>query len=272
MLEKVQAISASGQVLELPIANSPGGYIVEDIDGLDPNKAIYASSIMALMDGEEYQASRGEKRQITMTLGYSLSHASSVRARRTALYDWFMTKSEVLLRFFMTDFPVVEIVARVEDMDAPMFTKDPKAKIIMIAFKPDFIAEEETIIPGATTDTPSAQNIAYGGSVSSGFLFTMNVDRAISTFTIDLNQPNGLGQQMVFQGSLLAGDVLEINTQEGEKGAWRTRAGTRSSVLASISPGSDWPDLLKGSNSFRVFLTGTPIPYEVMYKERFGGL
>jgi hypothetical protein len=272
MLEKVEVITGSGAVLELPIANSPGGYIVENIDGLDPNKAIFSSTIMALMDGEEYQASRGEKRQITVELGYSLSHPSSVRARRTNLYKYFMPKAAVLLRFYMTDFPVVEITARVEDLNAPMFTKDPKATIILIAHKPDFVAEDETIIPGNSTDTPTAQNIVYGGSVESGFLFTFNVDRAISMFTIDHNQPNGTGSQMIFQGSLIAGDVVEINTQEGSKGAWRIRAGVRTSVLASISPGSDWINLFPGSNSFRVFLTGVGIPYTLKYKERFGGL
>lgn len=271
-MEKVEVVTASGAVLELPIANSPGGYIVEDIDGLDPTKAIFSSTIMALMDGEEYQASRGEKRQITITLGYSLIHPSTIRTRRRNLYNYFMSKAEVLLRFFDPEMPVVEIVARVEDVDAPMFTKDPKATITLVAHKPDFIAQLQTVFPGATTSGTEASNILYEGSVESGFLFRMTVDRAISTFTIDHNQANGQGAQMVFQGALQAGDILEINTQEGSKGAWRTRAGVRTSVLASISPGSDWINLYPGVNSFRVFLTGTPIPYDLTYKERFGGL
>lgn len=272
MLEKVQVVTTSGGVLELPIATSPGGYIVEDIDGLDPSKAIFASSIMALMDGEEYQASRGEKRQITIKLGYRLSHSSTVRERRTNLYNYFMPKSEVRLKFFITDFPVVDIVARVESMDAPMFTKDPKVTIVLVAFKPDFIAEEETVISGATTDQPGFANIVYNGSVESGFLFTMNVNRSISAFTIDHNQVNGEGQELIFQGSLVAGDLLEINTQEGSKGAWRTRSGVRASVLSAVSPGSDWVKLFPGSNSFRVFLTGAAIPYQLKFNERFGGL
>lgn len=271
-MEKLDVVTPSGSVLELPIANSPGGYIVEDIDGLDPTKAIFSSTIMALMDGEEYQASRGERRQITITLGYSMSHPTSIRARRRALYQYFMSKAEVLLRFHDPDMGVVEITARVENVDAPMFTKDPKATIILVAFKPDFVAQEETVFTGGTTSASDASNILYEGSVESGFVFQMVANRAVSAFTIDHNQANGQGAQLSFQGALVAGDILEINTQEGSKGAWRTRAGVRTSVLASVSPGSDWVNLYPGVNSFRVFTTGAAIPYTLTYRERFGGL
>lgn len=272
MLEKVEVVTAAGQVLELPIATSPGGYLVEDIDGLDPNKAIYASSILAQMDGEEYQSSRGEKRQITLKLGYSVNHPSTVRARRTALYSYMMPQSRVVLRFYMTDFPVVEIVAHVEDVDAPMFTKDPKATIIFVCFKPDFISTTLESIPGFSTDTPAAMDVTYGGSVQTGFDFDLSVNRSISGFTIS-NAYGGETEELTFVGSLINGDLVTIDTREGQKGAWRTRAGNKTSVLNAVSPASAWPDLKPGENAFRVYAAGaTPIPFTIEYKERFGGL
>lgn len=272
MLTKVEVVTATGLVLELPIATSPGGYLVQDIDGLDPNKAIYASSILSQMDGEEYQSSRGEKRQITLELGYSKGHPSTVRARRTNLYTYMMPQSRVTLRFYMTDFPVVEIVAHVETVDAPMFTKDPKATIIFVCFKPDFISQTLISLPGFTTDVAADLAVVYGGSIKSGFDFDLMVNRSISGFTLTNSLASGEQSQLSFSGALISGDVVTIDTREGQNGAWRTRASVKASVLNSVSPSSEWPDLNPGGNSIRVYAAGAPIPFTIEYKERFGGL
>lgn len=272
MLQKVEVITKTGAVLELPIASSPGGYVVKNVDGLDPTKATFASTIIASMDGEEYQAGRGEKRTIPIQLGYSLSHPDSVRARRVNLYKYLMPKTDVTLRFHMTDFPLVEILAHVEDLNAPQFTKDPKVDITLVAFKPDFIAVALTSISGATTGGTEGQTVSYGGSVPWGFLFKMTANRAISGFTINHNLANGEGGVLTVNTPIQVGDLIEINTQDREKGGWLTRAGVRKSILFAIAPASEYIQLEPGNNTLRVFVAGNPIPFTIEYRERFGGL
>lgn len=272
MLEKVEVITKTGEVLELPIASAPGGYVVKNVDGLDPTKAIFASTVIASMDGEEYQAGRGEKRTIPIQLGYSLSHPESVRARRVNLYKYLMPKTDVMLRFHMTDFPLVEIAAHVEDLNAPQFTKDPKVDILLVAFKPDFIAVDLTTIPGSTTAGTEGQTVSYGGSVPWGFLFKMTVNRTLSGFSINQNLANGDGATLTVNTPMVAGDLIEINTQDREKGAWLTRAGVRKSILYAVAPASEYIQLEPGNNTLRVAATGAAIPFTIEYRERFGGI
>lgn len=272
MLNKVQVITERGLMLELPLAGSPEGYVVEDIDGLDPSKATLISSVLALMDGEEYQASRGEKRQIIMKLGYAKRHADPVAKRRQKLYAYFMPKSKITLRFFMVGMPPVDILGVVEDMDAPMFVKKPLATAYITCHKPDFYTQDPFIFDSETVSTPDSESISYNGTVPSGVKFSMAVDRVLTSFTIHHNFANGLGSSMEIVGAFEAGDLIELETITGEKGAYLTRGGIRRSILYAVSPNSDWTNLYPGENTIRVYSSGAPIPYTIEYREKFGGL
>lgn len=277
MLERLEILNSRAAVLSLPMFDSLSGYEVRDIDGLDPVAAVLVSSSFANKDGEEFQSAKRVKRNILPKLGIAPDYTSeSVAQLRNNLYNWFMPKSWVKLSFFSDDdFPTVEIEGRVETMEAPRFgANSKKADISIVCFDPDFIVPTPVTFEGDTTSGTTESELTYSGSVDTGFVFRLFVDRTINEFTIYQRLADNTINTMDFESpiDLVAGDVLEISTVAGSKGAWYTRSGVKSSILYAISPTSAWPRLDPGVNNIRVYAAGAAIPYSLEYRVRYGGL
>jgi hypothetical protein len=253
------------------------GLVLEDVDGLDPVKATIVSSSFAQLDGSQYHSSRREARNVTMKLGLKPDYVNTrVRDLRTKLYSWFMPKMPVSLRFIDDSGLQVDIAGRVESMVAPLFSKEPEANISILCFDPDFIDLTPVTLTGNSvadtgTVTPPVQ-VTYAGTVEAGMLFTMNINRTLTQFTLYLRGQDGNLQIMDFAYSFQAGDVLQVNTIVGNKFVTLTRAGTTSSILYAVSPQSAWLTLQPGDNYLRVYAVGAAIPYSVAYDNRYGGL
>lgn len=273
MLTKVEARNNQGVLLTLPLMDITEGFIVQDIEGLDPVKATLVSSSFANMDGEQYQSARREKRNLVFTLGLDPDFISqTVRSLRSRLYGHFMPKSNVNFRFFSDDFPTVDISGRVESFETPLFTKDPEAKLSLICFNPDFYDSNPVLIDRTTTADSTETEINYVGTVESGIIFRIAVNRTIIGFTIFNRPADNSIRALEFLAPLIAGDVIEINTAVGSKGATLTRSGIATSILYGVSPYSSWIEMMPGINNFRVVVSGAPIPYTIEYTTKYGGL
>lgn len=272
MLIKLEARNRSGNILSLPLEDSSAGLILTDVDGLNPVKATIVSSSFAQQDGEQYHSSRREKRQITIKIEYDLFSATPVWQLRDRLYSYFMTKTEVKLRFFRVDGLTVDIVGRVEDFDSPLFVKEPEANIVILCVDPDLISLTPVTLTGNTTSTTAETLVPYSGTVESGLLFTLNVDRTLSEFTIYHRDPAGTLYSLDFQSPLLAGDVVTISTVSGNKYVTLTRAGISSFLLRAVSPQSKWVEFEKGDNYIRVYAIGAAIPFNIAYTPKYGAL
>jgi len=273
MLSTVEVYTARGVMLPLSLNNPAGGYLVRSIDGLDPVKANLVSSSFARLDGEQYQSSRREKRNIVIKLGIEPDYGvSSVRELRNELYSFFMPKSRVKMRFVVDGAPDMDIFGMVETFDSPLFTGDPVATISLLSFDPDFFDPTTIVVSGTTQGTTTANVFDYDGTVDSGIIFTLEVDRSIGDFQIQ-NTPSGeIVRTLDFAASLEAGDVIEISTVPGDKYAMLTRGGNIDSILYAVSPYSDWPKLQPGENDIRVKTAGASIPYSFEYTNKYGGL
>src|SRR5687768_15048880 len=101
MLTRVDVTTRQGNLLSLLLEEISSGLVVEEIEGLDPVRAILVSSSYAGQDGEQYQSSKRERRDIKITLGIepdeTVEEVADVRRR---IYAYFMPKSEVNLKFF----------------------------------------------------------------------------------------------------------------------------------------------------------------------------
>lgn len=273
MLESVEIISDQGDSLLLPLYVESDGYLIEDIEGLDPVKANMVSTAFASMDGEVFQASRREKRNPVMTLKLLPDWGNTtVKELRNELYKFLMPKMSSTLRFHMEDGDIFELPVRVESFEAPLFVSEPKAVISMIAFDPDFVALEETVLSANTTSTSAFQTIQYDGTVSTGGIIQVAANRAFNGFTIHNELPSGIMQTLEFSDSIASGDTIKICTIPGIKEATRIRGGNLRSVLNGVSPYSQWIHLEHGLNKFRIFAEGAGVPYTFTYKERQGGL
>ena len=274
MLYKVEVITEQGATLELPLTDQFNGYLVKDVQGLDPVKATMVSSSFALMDGEQYQSSRRESRNILLKLGLEANYTTNtVRQLKARLYSFLMPKSLVLLRFFIEDEPTVEIYGRVESFEAPSFTQSPEETISLICHQPDFYIPDPVVIEGFTSaDIGNEFLIEYSGTVETGIQFVMNVTNWTGDFDIIHRPSDGKTRTLEYDQPLLLGDVLEINTSAGSKRVYRTREGVSESLLYAISPYSNWITLMPGPNYLRVNSERVGVPFTITYTTKLGGI
>jgi hypothetical protein len=275
MLIQVIARTPQGNGLSLPLDESIDGILVDEIEGLDPVKATLVTSSFATLDGEQYQSSRREARNIVLHLTLEPDYVdSTVSSLRGQLYGFFMPKSEVVLSFVNSNGLSVSISGRVESFETPLFTAEPMVDISIMCFDPDFVDMQLQEFVGTTVSTETEGVIDYPGTVESGlYTFKLMPDRPLTDFTIYHRPPGNDLRMLQFSGDLIANDVLTISTMAGSKGAVLTRAGVDSSVLYSISPQSNWIELQPGGeNHIRVYAEGAAIPYQILYLKRYGGL
>lgn len=279
MLERVEVRTPQGTLLVLPLEDVSSGLFIEEIDGLDPVKATLVSSSFANVDGEQNHSSRREARDVKLLVGLETDYiTNTVRSLRNRLYSFFMPKSSVYLRFIHDDGFTADIVGTVETFETPIFTKEPQAAISVHCFNPDFVVPAPTVENLTTVETDLDVeegwfNVNYDGTVGTGVVVELTLNRVEQALTIYNQQPGGVLQQLDFSAPLAIGDVVRISTVSGSKGATLTRAGTLTSVLYGVSPQAAWITLEEGINKFRIYSTGTPaIPYTLEYLTRYGGL
>lgn len=273
MLNLVEIRNSQGDLLSFPLEDISEGFVLKEIEGLDPVKAILVSSSFANMDGEQYHSSRREPRNLIFKIGLEPDYVlDSVRDLRKRLYEFFMPKSEVELRFYMTDGPTVNITTRVESFQCPLFVSEPEASITVLGYDSDFIELNPIVVNDVTTSGVDEILTPYAGTVEAGLTFILNLDRSLSGFDIHHRAPDGVTRTLSFAASLLDEDVVTITTLPGMKGAVLTRDDVDTSILYAVSPQSNWIELQPGDNYIRVFASGDPIPFELHYSNRYGGL
>ncbi len=275
MITLVEARNSQGTLLSLPAGDASNGLALGEVGGLDPVKAEIITSPFANLDGEDFQSSRRGIRDVSLDISLEPDLATTpttVRKLRQKLYTHFMTQSWVNLSFYDEDGSQADISGYVETCESPLWTKDPKMEVVVRCMNPDFVDAESVLISGATVETEDEFVINYDGTVKTGVKFVFTLPRDENNITIYYRPPDDTLRVLDFQTPLLSGDQLVINTAPGNKGAWVIRGGSESSVLYGTAPQADWVELQPGINTFRVYATGTPIPFTIEYTNRYGGL
>jgi hypothetical protein len=273
MLQTVEVRTAAGDLLSLPLQNVLSGYSITNIEGLDPVKATLVSSSFANMDGEQFHSARRETRNIVLTIGLEPDYLyDSIETLRRGLYGFFMPKGVANMRFIMDDGLEADIQGVVESFETPLFSKDPEVTISMVCYDPDFVEADPVVLAGNTTALTTETTINYYGTVDTGVLLQLNVNRSLSGFTVYHRDPSGTLRSLDFQAAMINGDIVKISTMVGNKYARKTTGGTETSALYAVSPQSYWLKLQPGTNAIRVYATGAAIPYTLTYVNRYGGL
>lgn len=272
MLYKVEARTPRGDLLTLLLDDISNGYIVAEINGLDPVKASIVTTKFGNSRGAAYQSSTLPERNITLTLEYDKFHEDSIEDLRNRLYPFFISGQEVSLRFYMDSGLTVDIDGYSESMESPLFVQDPKADISIICPEPDFVETTPTVQTGMFTSDGTPRYVDYPGTAPVGMVYVVDVANPMSDITFYQTTPNGALYSMEFAGSLLAGDKLTISTVEGNKYVTLKRAGVDSSALYGISPQSKWLQLEHGTNALRVYSSGPGSPVSITYTGVYGGL
>ena len=273
MLSKVDVTNRRGNVLSLDMEENDSGYQIDTIDGLDPVKANLVSTSYANADGEQYQSAKRGARNVKIKLDLDPDFVvNTYTTLRQSLYSFFMPKSRISMRFYMTTGLYVDIVGYVEEMSAPQFEQDPNVDISIMCFQPDFTDPRIITVEDFTVDDSTNTTIDYPGTVETGTVLTLNVNRILTSFTIYNMDEGGNLTELDFSGALQSGDELVVSSMRGNKGITLTRAAVSSSFLYGRSAQSSWIEFAEGLNEFRVYAAGDPIPYVLEYIVRYGGL
>jgi hypothetical protein len=276
VLSQVNVTSASGEILQLVLADVSDGYVLEDIGGLGPVKATLVSTGFANQDGVQPQSAKREQRDLSFKIGLEpYDTDTTVQELRQQLYNFFMTKAWVTVEFqgaLPDDTIVPTLTGQVESCEPDIFTQEPVMNIMVTCFDPDIYDLDVVTVTGNTTSGTTPGTVDYPGTVEAGVIFKLNVNRTLAAFTIFNTPPGETPQQLDFSASLVSGDVVTISTVPGNKYATLTRGGVDSDILYGISPQSGWIELKKGANAFRVYASGAAIPWTMDYSTKYGGL
>jgi Phage tail protein len=277
MLSKVDVTNSAGVTLELPIGEPYQGYLVQEIEGLDPVKATLVTSSFANEDGEQYHSSRRDARDIVFHIKYEPDYSTgSAWELRQDLYGFFMPKSEVKMRFYVDALGYVDISGVVETFNSPMFVQEPEATISIHCVKSDFLIPDPFVFEGTSTPSTDELELNYDGTIETGIAFQFTADRSIPEgLTIFHRGPDNSMHTLEFTEPLSTGDILDISTVTGAKGATLTNdVNGTDSILFGVTPQSAWINLYPGKNYIRVFvdIVDAAIPYTITYVKKHGGL
>lgn len=276
MLQGIEVQNSQGTVLPLSLTDPENGYVIKDVEGLDPVPAEIVSGSFANADGEQFQSSRRGKRNIVIKLDLRYEYAGlSVGELRAGLYGYFMPKMEVLLRFFDDLIGTVEIRGTVESFSAPLFAREPEATISILCFNSDFVDPTPDIITGKSSGNYVETKFHYKGTVETGVIlrvFQKNSYAVINEVTLYHRTPDNVDSSLPYVGSLITDDQLIINTTPGQKGGTLIRDFSERSVLYGISPFAHWITLKPGDNYIRLHVEGASIPFTLEFTNRYGGL
>lgn len=274
MLTQVDIQNVTGATLSLPMAAGAPGYVIKDLEGLGLVKATLTSTDNAQTDGAQLQGARRDPRNITGKIGFLPDYvANTVQSLRTNLYDYLMPKSNVVLSFYDDGSVFANIAATVESLDDTRFTNDPEMDFSVMCYDPDFQAPDSVSTSGNTVADTTSKTIDYEGSTDVGIIFTLNVNRTMTSVSLTNIRPDNVVQTMNLEGlDLISGDKLIVTSVPGSKSIVRNRAGNITSALYSLDAASAWPLLRKGINLFRAQTSGAAVPYTMQYMAKYAGL
>jgi hypothetical protein len=208
-----------------------------------------------------------------MSIEFVPDGTTTVYALRNGLYRYFMTENLVNMTFYTDEGRVVVIDGVVESMETPLFTDEPKVDVSIMCYdEVDFTDPTPVVLTGMLTSDTTPRSISYVGTVDVGILLELDVDRAMTGFSIYHTLPGGEVRTLDFQAALLAGDTVTLSTVEGSKYVTLVRAGVNSSLLWAVSIQSSWIELKNGTNLLQVYAEGEGVPLTITYSKVYGGL
>lgn len=108
--------------------------------------------------------------------------------------------------------------------------------------------------------------ISYAGNQATGFKLYLTAKTAVKNPYISINA-NKKTKKSVLNIALTAGDVLELNSEAGQKSASISNKKVYPYTGAFI-----WPELQPGDNSITVGAESGTVTAKIMYSEKFAAL
>ena len=261
-------------------------YDVLSVSGLNPAPAEINTTPVSGIDGTRYNSARVGQRNIVIRLNIN----GDIEDRRIELYRYFRVKHTVRV-YYKNEHVDVYIDGYIETFENDFFTILQQPQISIICPDPYFKSMSDTEIDfenvTALFTFPfaiAAEGIPFSSlnEISSRYFNAGNVETGgVITFTaladgvknpVFYNNTNGtfFGVDITMQ----SGDVIEINTQRGEKSVKLTRSGVTTSIVGDRTSGSAWIVFEPGENeiSFGADESASSLRCTLSCVQRFEGV
>lgn len=237
-------------------------YKVTSITGLNPPGATISTSTVAGFDGERYNSSRLNKRNVVITVVINENVAENLNE-----FNKLLLPKRYLKISYKTPTRNVYIEGYTESFVYDHFNKKVSCQISVICPNPFWRAqesEEETLSP--TIDlfefpfSIPKEGIAFSEYVGSKMGYIENLGNIEAGIQIDIEALKRVlnpfvvnvttGQRMKLNIEIYEGDHIIINTERGNKSITLERNSELYNALNNLADGSEWIQLLPGSNRF----------------------
>lgn len=266
--EKLIYINSRGETLEFSITSVLHCNVSKDVTGIAGiDNTIYKTNSMG-QHGDTYISQRYEAREITIVGNINSRNKDRVLELRRKAEKILNAELDAKLIYTYKDFVRV-IACRVDgapqfkrnnifmQFSIPIICCDPfwkeetEAKKDIAAWVPswefDFEIPEEGIELGYR-EPSIIVNVYNEGDVKSGMRIVFS---AIGTVVNPILLNVGTQEYIKVNATMEAGDVIEVNTDYGSKGATLTRAGEKTDYFRYIDVDSTFMQLDIGDNVFR---------------------
>ena len=266
----------STRLLWYDLWNSSNGYIVKNIEGIEPVEAEVSTTVLAGIEGVTIDSALRRSRNIVVTLGLQPTATATIEDLRREAYADMMVGWPLLLIFEDMDGTIREARGTVESNQANRFSKDPEQVISFICYDPDFIKREADIYQVPYSELKSGWSHTYTGTSPTGVAVSAMLNSSIpsgSYFRISNRSWVGAKRLTINQDiSITPGqNSLSINTAPG----YRRIDLWTSSLIGSLSNNHEWGMLMPGPNIITLdFKDSISDSTEVMvsYTKRWGEL
>lgn len=230
----------STQVYNFPIEEQDF-MMVTDVTGLEPVKAEFATTTLASLDGEVYQATHKGQRNVVMDIQLSSPDPSNydISYLRQILYQYLWPGRLLDLR--VEDDSLAEVAyvpVRIESLEPKLFTAEPTIQVSIIAFDPYFYSLVQSNFTG---NAGVILNVPYTGTAPTGYTLEVTASRAVTSPIYFVNPYDGsIATGLTVAYSMGLNGKMRMSTVKGSKSLqYRDpEGGVYSSILSQISNGS----------------------------------
>lgn len=256
---------SDGSALELTY--DEGRYQLVEVDGIELPEIDMATYDIASIDGTKVSNIKMPDREITVTLVIR----GKVEPNRRALHQLCRVRSVMRLHF-VTDGGAKYIDGYVKSIDSNRFDNLVEMDITFTCPDPYFKAEQGVIVdmsrtygafyfPFGMQRVAAVQDMLRTATVNSvsenetGIIIRVTFLASASNLRITNADT---GEYLTINYGFSNGDILEINTIDGQKDVVLYHGETERSIIAYVEDGSTFFQLQSGDNRFNYVLNGQP--------------
>ena len=231
-------------------------YLIKNIVGLDAENIIPVYYGSGANSKDKFYDYIMKPRDIVMKIGLNprFNFNESYEELRDKIYRCISASRSgiISLKFFSKATALSQILGRIIKFEATHFTKEPEVQITFNCNEPLFKGINRTVRTGINETNPVLISDEES-SAPHGSCVKLTFNPPSSTFTMQDTATDPEWQFVVTPASsFVSGDILYFSSEKNNRYLYVDRAAAITYLTDKISPGSIWPILFPGSNSFHI--------------------